>query len=730
MINRRYRNAIKYVKTLPGADAGSDHNPVVGQIKLKLKTVKKKQKRAVIDLRRVNDERIRARVTEELARKTKSTSGNGNIEEVWQQVKGIVNEASEKHLTAEKWQHKVWMTDEILELMEERRLWKNVDDTRYKVLHKQIQRKIRQAKQMREEELCREIEMLDSRHDTFNLHKKIKEKISTLRGKRVTTIYDRNGNAVLNIVEKKKLWETYIEELFHDVRDDRHGYENVESGPEILCEEVQYAIKQLHNGKAAGPDNVYGEVLMLLDDGGVKLLTKLFNMVYASGEIPKEWLKSYFIALPKKTNAKECADFRTISLMSHVLKVYLKVILRRIYIQCDEHISAEQFGFRKGLRTRDALFGLQVLVQRSLDMNKDVYACFIDFEKAFDKVQHGKMLKALQDAGIEGSNIRAIASLYWQQVASVLIDSEETIEINIKRGVRQGCVLSPTLFNLYSERIMTEALNEAAEGIVINGQLINNLRYADDTVLIASTAGELQVLLDRINRVSLQYGIKINERKTKYMVISKQDRVSDNLSLNGEAVERCHHFKYLGCLVNERWEMAQEINSRIEQARGVFTRMKKVFSDRTLSLKLRLKMIQCYVFPIVLYGMEGWTLTQRLEEKINAFEMWIYRRILKISWRDHVTNKDVLKRMNTERNLLYTVKERKLMYFGHVMRNEKYRLLHLIIQGRIEGRRTPGRRRTSWLANLRKWFRKSTSSLFRAAASKIRIAMMITNLQR
>jgi len=216
MINRRYRNAIKYVKTLPGADAGSDHNPVVGQIKLKLKTVKKKQKRAVIDPRRVNDERIRARVTEELARKTKSTSGNGNIEEVWQQVKGIVNEASEKHLTAEKWQHKVWMTDEILELMEERRLWKNVDDTRYKVLHKQIQRKIRQAKQMREEELCREIEMLDSRHD----------------------------NAVLNIVEKKKLWETYIEELFHDVRDDRHGYENVESGPEILCEEVQYAIKR------------------------------------------------------------------------------------------------------------------------------------------------------------------------------------------------------------------------------------------------------------------------------------------------------------------------------------------------------------------------------------------------------------------------------------------------------------------------------------------------------
>ena len=175
--------------------------------------------------------------------------------------------------------------------------------------------------------------------------------------------------------------------------------------------------------------------------------------------------------------------------------------------------------------------------------------------------------------------------------------------------------------------------------------------------------------------------------------------------------------------------MSQEIRSRIEQARSVFSRMKKVLTNRNLTLELRLRMVRCYVFPIVLYGMEGWTLTQRLEDKINAFEMWVYRRILKISWMDRVTNAEVLARMNTSLTLLISVKKRKLLYFGHVMRNEKYRLLHLIIQGRIEGRRAPGRRRTSWLKNLRQWFGKSTRSLFRAAASKVKIAMMIANLR-
>jgi len=175
--------------------------------------------------------------------------------------------------------------------------------------------------------------------------------------------------------------------------------------------------------------------------------------------------------------------------------------------------------------------------------------------------------------------------------------------------------------------------------------------------------------------------------------------------------------------------MSQEIGSRIEQARTVFVKMQRTLTSRNINVDLRLRMVRCYIFPIVLYGMEGWTLTQKLMDKINAFEMWVYRRMLRISWRDRITNREVLSRLGSETQLLLSIKKRKLQYFGHIMRGDKYQFLQLIIQGKIEGKRAPGRRRTSWLKNLRQWFGRNTSSLFRAAVSKVQIAMMIANLR-
>ena len=109
--------------------------------------------------------------------------------------------------------------------------------------------------------------------------------------------------------------------------------------------------------------------------------------------------------------------------------------------------------------------------------------------------------------------------------------------------------------------------------------------------------------------------------------------------------------------------------------------------------------------------------------------MWVYRRMLKISWTDRVRNTDVLARMKKEVEVLYEIKRRKLDYFGHVIRNEKYRLLQLVMEGKIEGKRKQGRRKTSWLKNLRDWFGVDSLSLFRAAVSKVKICQMKANLR-
>jgi hypothetical protein len=129
-------------------------------------------------------------------------------------------------------------------------------------------------------------------------------------------------------------------------------------------------------------------------------MTKIFNNIYDTGNILKEWLKSEFIALPKKIAAKKCEEYRSISLMSHILKLFLKVIHKRIYKKCEEQISPNQFGFIKAVGIREALF-YTVLIQRCRDVNCDVYACLIDYEKAFGRVDHDKLMNILKEVGLD-----------------------------------------------------------------------------------------------------------------------------------------------------------------------------------------------------------------------------------------------------------------------------------------------------------------------------------------
>ena len=138
-----------------------------------------------------------------------------------------------------------------------------------------------------------------------------------------------------------------------------------------------------------------------------------------------------------------------------------------------------------------------------------------------DRVKHTALVEIMKEVGLDSRDVRIIANLYWNQTAHVNIAGNKTEKTKIQRGVRQGCVLSPPLFNIYSEKIFQEALEGFPEGIKINGKTVNNIRYADDTVILASSLEELQTLLKKINATNVKYGLNLNTSKTKYMTISK-----------------------------------------------------------------------------------------------------------------------------------------------------------------------------------------------------------------
>ena len=218
--------------------------------------------------------------------------------------------------------------------------------------------------------------------------------------------------------------------------------------------EVREAMRKMKTGKATGPDGLFIELIEALEEYGIEKVTTLLNEIYDTGQIPVDMSRSIFIALPKKPGATYCELHRTISLMSHVTKMLLRIIMMRVRNKINPEIAEEQCGFVVGKGTTNAIFILRTLIERALEIQKDVYLCFIDYTKAFDRVRHDEIIKELTKSKIDGKDLRIIKNMYWEQTAAMRVEGEISAFQKIKRGVRQGCVLSPDLYSLYSEIIM------------------------------------------------------------------------------------------------------------------------------------------------------------------------------------------------------------------------------------------------------------------------------------
>ena len=173
-----------------------------------------------------------------------------------------------------------------------------------------------------------------------------------------------------------------------------------------------------------------------------------------------------------------------------------------------------QAGFRKSRRTRDQIANIQWIIKKTRDFQKNIYFCFIDYAKAFDCVDHNKLWKILKDMGIPDHLTCFLRNFYAGQEATVRTGHGTTDWFQIGKGVHQGCILSRCLFNLYAEYMMRNAgLDEAQTGIKIAGRSINNLRYADDTTLMAES--ELKSLLMKVKQESEKVGLKLNIKKLR-----------------------------------------------------------------------------------------------------------------------------------------------------------------------------------------------------------------------
>ena len=208
---------------------------------------------------------------------------------------------------------------------------------------------------------------------------------------------------------------------------------------------------------------------------------------------------SVFIPILKKGNAKECSDYHTIALISHASKVMVKILQARLQQYMNYELPDIQAGFRKGRGTRDQIANIPWIMEKAREFQKNIYFCFIDYAKAFDCVDHKKLWKILKGMGIPDHLTCLLRNLYAGQEATVRTGYGTTDWFHIRKGLCQGCILSPCLFNWYTEYIVRNAgLEEAEAGIKTAGRNLNNLRYADDITLMAESEEELKSLLMKV----------------------------------------------------------------------------------------------------------------------------------------------------------------------------------------------------------------------------------------
>src|SRR5574337_894936 len=286
-----------------------------------------------------------------------------------------------------------------------------------------------------------------------------------------------------------------------------------------------------------------------------------------------------------------------------------------------------------------------------------------------------------------------LRNLYAGQEATVRTGHGTTDWFQIGKGVCQGCILSPCLFNFYAENIMRNAgLEEAQAGIKIDRRNINNLRYADDTTLMAESVEQLKSLLMKVKEETEKMSLKFNIQKTKILVSGP----ITSWKIDGETVETVSDFVFLGSKITADGECSHEIKRRLLLGRKVMTNLDSILKSRDVTLPRKVHLVKAMVFPVVMYGCESWTVKKADHQRIDAFELWCWRRFLKVPWTVRRFNQCILKEINPGISLEGMMLKLKLQYFGHLLQRVDS-LEKTLMLGGIGDRRRRVRQRMRWL---------------------------------
>jgi hypothetical protein len=464
------------------------------------------------------------------------------------------------------------------------------------------------------------------------------------------------------------------------------------NGEPPTLEEVCRAVATLRN-TSPGLDGIPAQLMKLGGAPAARWLRRVLSATWASGRAPAAWKRALLVPIHKKGSQQQADNYRGVTLLEVCGKAYVSIIHRRVRRHLCRLLRGAQFGFKPGSGTGGALFSIRRIQELSRDSGQPLFAAFVDFRKAFDSVNREVLWRVLAARGVSPKLLALMRDLYAGCEACVQVNGGVSSWFPMATGVRQGCPMSPTLFNTFFD-FLTRQVEERCAALGVGGvrlafrmhegrlqqapgpgdSLLSLLMllYADDLVLLADSEAALQTALQQLEATAADWGMQLNAAKTEAVAFGlrqEQRAQLQPLQVAGGQVGWVDSFNYLGSLQSASGQQEQEISRRLSLAGWAFNRLRTVLlKGRGCNTSFKSQLLKTLVLPILTYGApESWAPTQAQLHRMDVFGHSCCRRMLGVRRMEHVSNEQVESRTRVPA-ISAIIRKLRARWVGHVAR--------------------------------------------------------------
>jgi hypothetical protein len=491
--------------------------------------------------------------------------------------------------------------------------------------------------------------------------------------------------------------------------------------------ELEESLEALAYHKASSSDKTKNAMFKCGGETMKTELLRLFNFLRERETSPLDWGRALVINLYKDGDQTDPGNYRGISLISCLGKLYFSLWARRLTEYMESKLSEGQGGFRPRRSTVDQALALdEVLLRRQRDKTP-TYLYFVDFSKAFDTVWHNGLWKRLWDLGIQGKAWRIIRNLYSSIELSVLVGDKQTRWVRSLQGVRQGCPLSPVLFNCFIDEL-SERLRAQGYGVEVGDRILHSLLYADDVVLLADSPEELQGLINVVDLFCRQWHMDINLTKSKAMIIPVHGKGTCECDCNyylpvcdctcrgsssccsfpkwtcrERPVPIVTEYKYLGIWFTSDLKWDRHIEYMLSKARKRSATLQRLLVNNRIPGRAKLLVWMAYVRPLLDYGCEIWSCNSKATSRIESIQTRAGVLIFKLNEK---TNTEAVRALMHAPSLESRRLGFRLRYFIKILSCPETRIVRFLTDLAPGPKRTMGPGRAHWISQVVKLINK------------------------